>query len=98
MKDRRLGNKGWGEGRWRACHPVPRLHQCSPLLLLPHTSLQARNAAARGDFDGARHSGRIANGLNFAAVVFYVISVAVAIGLGVILRAYGTTCYSSKCR
>ena len=43
--------------------------------------LQAREAAARGDLDGARRSGQMALGLNIAAVMFYVVIWALIIGL-----------------
>lgn len=45
--------------------------------------LQAQDAAARGDFEGARHYGQIAIGLNIAAVVFYVILLVVITCLAV---------------
>ena len=57
-----------------------------------HVILQAREAAARGDLAGAKRSGHVALGLNIAAVVFFVIILALIIGLVVTMRITGTQC------
>ena len=65
------------------------------LLCPPHSfSLQARDAAARGDLEGARRSGQMALGLNIAAVVFYIIIWALIIGLAAGVGST-TRCYYS---
>ncbi|KAL5503598.1 hypothetical protein EMCRGX_G010571 [Ephydatia muelleri] len=67
---------------WSLCCTIPAIFVAS----------SARDAAARGDLEGARSSGRMACGLNIAAVVFYVIIWAVIIGVAVGVRST-TNCY-----
>eukprot|EP00731_Ephydatia_muelleri_P007496 Em0003g1744a len=56
---------------------------CSLCCIVPaiYFASSAKSAASRGHLESARHSGRIANGLNTASVVSYVIIFAVSIGL-----------------
>ncbi|KAL5503536.1 hypothetical protein EMCRGX_G010501 [Ephydatia muelleri] len=69
---------------WSLCCTIPAIFVAS----------SARDAAARGDLEGARRSGQTALGLNIAAVVFYVIIWAVIIGLAAGLQSTAaTTCY-----
>ena len=62
---------------WSLCCTIPAIFVASA----------ARDAAARGDLDGARRSGQTALGLNIAAVVFYVVIWALIIGLAAGLRS-----------
>eukprot|EP00731_Ephydatia_muelleri_P007568 Em0003g1816a len=70
---------------WSLCCTIPAIFVAS----------SARDAAARGDLDGARRSGQTALGLNIAAVVFYIIIWAVIIGLAAGLQS-ATRCYYSN--
>eukprot|EP00731_Ephydatia_muelleri_P007347 Em0003g1595a len=55
---------------------------------------KARNAAMRGDLEGARRNGRIAYGLNIAAVIFCVIIFAAIIITGVSVSVQSSRRYS----
>eukprot|EP00731_Ephydatia_muelleri_P007534 Em0003g1782a len=69
---------------WSLCCTIPAIF----------AAISARDAAARGDLEGARRSGQMALGLNIVAVVFFIIIWAVIIGLAAGVQST-TRCYYS---